>query len=152
MAHPWYLLGRLLHENGQSADALGPLARAVTIEPTLEDGHYQLGLALMSTGHGADAVRAFMIGLAAHAQLARRAGEARVGAGDAPGRETPPRRRRDLPRQPRQRADQIDPPEILDALAAALAEQKQFDDAADDRERSRPARPQVRRRQTRRSK
>jgi len=129
VAHPWYLLGRLLRENGQSAEALAPLARAITIDPALEDGYYQLGLALMASGHGADATRAFMAALqrtpnapdvmaklawvlATHPDEKLRRGEDAIFLANRANVLTQSTR-----------------PEIMDALAAALAEQEQFDDA-----------------------
>jgi tetratricopeptide (TPR) repeat protein len=128
--NPWYLLGRLLLENGKPADAIEPLARAVAIDPSFEDCHYQLGLALMSGGRGEDATRAFMAALqrtpnaphvlaklawvlATHPDAKLRRGEDAVFLANRANVMTKSTR-----------------PEILDALAAALAEEKQFDDAA----------------------
>jgi len=130
LAHPWYLLGRLLHETGKHAEAIEPLLRAVTIDPTLEDGHYELGLALMSAGRGAEAAGAFMAALqrtpnaphvmaklawvlATHPDEKFRRGEDAIFLANRANVMT-----------------KSTSPEILDALAAALAEQKQFDDAA----------------------
>jgi len=130
VAHPWYLLGRLLLENGKPAEAIEPLARAVTIDPSVEDGHYQLGLALMASGRGADATRAFTAALqrtpnaanvlaklawvlATHPDAKLRRGEDAVFLANRANLLT-----------------KSSEPEILDALAAALAEQKQFDEAA----------------------
>jgi Flp pilus assembly protein TadD len=130
VAHPWYLLGRLLHESGKSAEAIEPLIRAVTIDPMLEDGHHQLGLALMASGRGADAAGAFMAALqrtpnaphvmsklawvlATHPDEKFRRGEDAIFLANRANVMTKSTR-----------------PEILDALAAALAEQKQFEDAA----------------------
>jgi protein O-mannosyl-transferase len=130
VAHPWYLLGRLLLEDGKPAEALEPLARAVTIDPSVEDGHYQLGLALMASGHGADALRAFT------AALQRTPNAPNVLAKLAWVLATHPDaklRRGDDAVFLANRANLLtksSEPEILDALAAALAEQKQFDDAA----------------------
>jgi len=129
VAHPWYLLGRLLHETGRSAEAVEPLLRAITIEPTHEDGHYQLGLALMSAGRGAEAAGALMAALqrspnaphvmaklawvlATHPDPTFRRGEDAIFLANRANVMTKSTR-----------------PEILDALAAALAEQKQFEDA-----------------------
>jgi Flp pilus assembly protein TadD len=125
------MLGRLLHESGRSAEAVAPLVRAVTIEPSLADGHHQLGLALMSSGRGADAAGAFMAALqrtpnapdvmaklawvlATHPDEKARRGEDAIFLAN---------RANVLTKSTR--------PEILDALAAALAEQKQFEDAAE---------------------
>lgn len=130
VANPWYLLGRLMLENGKPADAIEPLARAATIDPSFEDVHYQLGLALMSAGRGADATRAFMAALqrtpnapnvlaklawvlATHPDAKLRRGEDAVFLANRANVLT-----------------KSTQPEILDALAAALAEQQQFDDAA----------------------
>jgi tetratricopeptide (TPR) repeat protein len=123
------LLGRLRHESGRSAEAIEALAHALALEPTLPDGQFQLGLALMACGRGADATGAFMSALnrtpnapnvlaklawvlATHPDEKLRRGEEAVFLAN---------RANILTRSSE--------PEILDALAAALAEQKQFDDA-----------------------
>ena len=128
--HPWYLLGRLLNESGRPADAVAPLTRAVTIAPALADAHYQLGLALMASGRGAEAVAALTEALQANpdspdamaklAWLLATHPDARLRRGaDAIALAE---RANVMTRAAR--------PEILDALAAAMAEQQQFADAA----------------------
>lgn len=129
-AQPWHLLGRLLQENGRSADAIAPLNRAVLIAPALADGHYQLGLALMASGRGAEAAGALTAALqhnpnspdvmaklawllATHPDATLRRGEDAMFLASRANTMTNATR-----------------PEILDALAAAQAEQQQFADAA----------------------
>ena len=130
IAEPWYLLGRLLLETGKPAEAIDALARAVAIAPGFEDSHYQLGLALMATGRGAEAAGEFM------AALQRSPNSPHVMAKLAWVLATHPddklRRGEDAVFLAN-RANVLTKstnPEILDALAAALAEQQQFDDAA----------------------
>jgi tetratricopeptide (TPR) repeat protein len=130
VAQPWYMLGRLANESGRPAEAVEPLKRAIGIDPTLVDAYHQLGAALMASGRGGEAAEVLMYALrrapnspdvlaklawvlATHPDEKLRRGEDAIFLAN--------------------RANQLtnsSKPEILDALAAAQAEQKQFDDAA----------------------
>lgn len=127
LAQPWYFEGVWLLEAGETEPAIKALANAVARDPRKADAQYRLGVALMQIGQGASAVAPLMNAvqlapnspdaltrlawlLAAHpdARL-RQGGDALYFA---------------------QRADELSDhksPEALDALAAAQAEQMQFD-------------------------
>jgi Flp pilus assembly protein TadD len=130
LAQPWYMLGRLLQETGQSAAAVEPLQRAIAIEPAHGDAYYQLGMALMGSGHGAEAASVFMVA------LQRTPDSADVLAKLAWLLATHPNekfRRGEDAMFLASRANELtnaSKPEVLDALAAAQAEQKQFNEAA----------------------
>jgi tetratricopeptide (TPR) repeat protein len=129
LAQPWYMLGRLMLESGKPSAAIEPLARATAIEPTHPDAHALLGVALMKAGRGSDALAPLMTALRVNpnstdvmshlAWLLATHPDARLRNGDDAMFLA-------------SRADALTKSaswEVLDALAAAQAEQGNFDQA-----------------------
>ena len=130
LAQPWYLCGALLLDMNRPVDAIQPLTRATSLDRRFADAHFRLGMALMRSGQGERAVAPLMraVELAPQSSeplthlawlLATHPKEQIRRGGDALFLAT---RARDL--------TQASSPQALDALAAALAEQENFDDAA----------------------
>jgi tetratricopeptide (TPR) repeat protein len=127
---PPFMLGQLLLESSRPADAIAPLARSVSLDPMFADAQLALGNALMRSGHGDRAVGPLMAAmqlapaspepvselawlLATHPNdNVRRGEDAMFLANHAKEMMTSPS------------------PKMLDTLAAAMAEQQQFDQAA----------------------
>jgi tetratricopeptide (TPR) repeat protein len=129
-AKPWYMIGALMLESDRPADAIEPLRKCVALKADDVDAQLRLGWALMRTGQGASAVAPLMNAvqlspgspepmtrlawvLATHPDAKLRSGA------DAVALAT--------------RADELSKgtsPDALDALAAALAEQHHFEEAA----------------------
>ena len=129
-AQPWHMAGVLLLEMNQPTAALEALRRASALAPGDVDTLYRIGVALMRTGRGADAVaplmRAVTLSPGSPEPMERLAWllsthpDAKVRSGqDALYLAT---------RASEMTAEQS--PQVLEALAAAQAEQRQFDDAA----------------------
>lgn len=136
-AQAWYMLGRLLLERDRPAEAIEPLATAIRLDSRRPDAHLRLGLALMRSGRGelatAPLITAVQMApaspeplvplawlLATHPDRKLRSGK------DALYLAT---RATELTKSAS--------PEALDALAAALAEQERFKEAADAAEKAR---------------
>jgi Flp pilus assembly protein TadD len=127
---PWHMSGVLLLELNQPAPAVEALRQAAELSPADADTQYRLGVALMSSGQGAMAVAPLITAvrlaptspeaLTKLAWLLSTHPDAKVRSGnDALFLAT--------------RANELtmeQSPQVLDALAAAQAEQRQFDDAA----------------------
>jgi protein O-mannosyl-transferase len=130
LSHPWYMLGRLHVENGDPAAAIEPLQRAVALEPTHKDASYQLGLALMRTGRGAEAITPLLAALNANPTSPEPLVQLAWLLATHPN---PKLRRGEDAMFLATRADALTrsaSPQVLEALAAAQAELRKYDEAA----------------------
>ncbi len=129
IAESWYMYGTALLQFDQPQAAIAPLHRATTLDPRLADAQYRLGLALMRSGRGELAIAPLMTAvnlapsspepmsklawlLATYPDAKLRSGSDAVYLAN--------------------RANELvkSSPRFLSVLAAAYAEQKQFDRAA----------------------
>ncbi len=127
---PPFMLGQLLLESNRPVDAIAPLARSVSLEPTFADAQLALGTALMRSGHGDRAVGPLMAAM----QLAPASPEpvAQLAWLLATHPNDKVRRGEDamfLANHAMEMTRSASP-KTLDTLAAAMAEQQKFDQAA----------------------
>jgi Flp pilus assembly protein TadD len=131
LPQPWFLEGVLLFETGPAQASIRPLANAVARNPSHADAQYRLGVALMQTGQGAAAVGPLMNAV----RLSPNSPEALTHLAWLLATHPNPRLRQGSDALfLANRADELtnhQSPEALDALAAAQAEQLQFDQAVE---------------------
>jgi tetratricopeptide (TPR) repeat protein len=136
LAQPWYMHGMLLLECDRPADAAKSLANAVALEPTNADAQYRLGLALMRSRHGSEAAGPLMNAV----RLAPDSPEPLTQLAWLLATHPDPHQRRGSDALfLATRANELTrgaSPDPLNALAAAQAEQRQFDDAVATAERA----------------